>query len=408
MQMDLPTILSIVTVGILCIFAVLLGMFGNIPHDLSSDNSQEKIDVEALSEINQLGLLYQKNEDVEKFEEQMKLMQEKQKEIASHYLGINISDVYMKEKWNFPFREPSDVTINIPEFKKPLCKIPENIPSHLQNIRQSEVFQMFAEKYFQHAIMIDISDERYHGGLVHYDLIATSDNKEYTASTNFHFDSCTSEMMWSNNLSCRDTRNDERMYTEIKSEIYSSFKSEEFCNIELEPWHQSIRDYQLKISMEIDELMKKNTHTLSDQIKMASDLQRLGLLIDIARHYDSGGLEPEKAQDDLKEYDKIFGSLPEELLQLIDEQKQLPIQKILEYCNADGVKIQPLYKFSNSTHYIDSNVCEWQKDFVLIDILDRCDQIKKTGSFGGFAYGRNWQNDTHYIDNMDCKWENRK
>lgn len=249
MQVDLPRILAIVTVCILCIFAVLFGMFGNIIRDTSSD-SQEQTDVKALSEINQLGLLYQKNEDTEKFEKQMKLMQEKQRGIASHHLGINISKAYVKENWNFPFSEPSDVTINIPEFKKPLCKIPENIPSHLQNIRQSEMFQMFAEKYSQHHIMIDVSDERYHGGLVHYDLIATSDNKEQTASTNFHLDSCTGEMKWSNNLGCKDTRNDERAHTVIKSEIYSSLKSKEFCNIELEPWHERIRDYQLKISID--------------------------------------------------------------------------------------------------------------------------------------------------------------
>ena len=408
MQTDLPTILAIVTVCILCIFAVFFGMFGNITHDMSSDNSQEKIDVEALSGINQLGLLYQKNEDVEKFEKQMKLMQEKQKEVASHYLGISISEAYMKEKWNFPFMEPSDVTINIPELRKPLCKIPENIPSHLQNIRQSEVFQMFAEKYSQYNIMIDISDERYHGGLVHYDFIATFDNQERTASTNFHLDSCTGEMKWSNNLSCKDTRNDERMYTTIKSEIHSSLKSEEFCNIELEPWHQSIRDYQLKISVEMDHLMEKNTDTLSDQIKLTSDLQRLGLLNNIVRHYDYGIFEPEKLQEDLKEYDKVFGSLPEELRELIENKKQLQIQKILDHCNAEGVKIQPNYKFSNATHYIDSDICSWQKDSTLIDILDRCDQIKTTGSFGGFAYGASWQNDTHSIDNNSCKWEIKK
>lgn len=41
---------------------------------------------------------------------------------------------------------------------------------------------------------------------------------------------------------------------------------------------------------------------------------------------------------------------------------------------------------------------------VLGDILDRCDQIKRTGTFEGFAYGSSWENETHYIDNMDCKW----
>lgn len=149
--------------------------------------------------------------------------------------------------------------------------------------------------------------------------------------------------------------------------------------------------------------MQRDIAALSDQIKLTSDLQRLGLLINIVRHYDSGGFESEKLQDDLKEYDRIFGSLPDELLQILDEQKQFRIQKILDHCNTERAKIQPPYKFSNSTHYIDSDVCSWQKGSVLIDILDRCDQIKETGTFDGFAYGSTWQNDTHYIDNTNCK-----
>ena len=69
---------------------------------------------------------------------------------------------------------------------------------------------------------------------------------------------------------------------------------------------------------------------------------------------------------------------------------------------------QPYISWENSTHYIDNNICEWQKNSVLIDILDRCEQIKKTGTFGGFAYGASWQNDTHYIDNTICEWEKIK
>ena len=44
----------------------------------------------------------------------------------------------------------------------------------------------------------------------------------------------------------------------------------------------------------------------------------------------------------------------------------------------------------------------------MIDILDRCEQIKETGTFGGFAYGASWQNDTHYIDNTLCEREEIK
>ena len=69
---------------------------------------------------------------------------------------------------------------------------------------------------------------------------------------------------------------------------------------------------------------------------------------------------------------------------------------------------QPYISWENSTHYINNNICEWQKNSVLIDILDRCEQIKKTGTFGGFAYGASWQNSTHYIDNTTCEWEKIK
>ena len=99
-----------------------------------------------------------------------------------------------------------------------------------------------------------------------------------------------------------------------------------------------------------------------------------------------------------KKIDRIFG--------LDQEQKvQLQIEKILDNCNVGGATTATLYKFSNSTHYIDSNICEWQKDSVLVDILDRCEEIRQTGTFGGFAYGASWQNGTHYIDNDSCKWE---
>ena len=78
--------------------------------------------------------------------------------------------------------------------------------------------------------------------------------------------------------------------------------------------------------------------------------------------------------------------------------------------NPDTVErcLQPYISWGNFTHYINNNICEWQKDSVMIDILDRCTQIKETGTFGGFAYGASWQNDTHYIDNTTCEWKNIK
>jgi len=277
-----------------------------------------------LDEINQDAVIYQNNNDQEKFEEQLILMKERQKEIASIILGVNISDAYVTEGWNFPFRDVSEVTPMGGTEPVLTCSIPEKIPAHLQKIRQSDMFQMFAGKYFQHQLTIDISDERYSGGLVHYDLIATADDKLFSASTDFHLDSCTDEMKWSYFLLCKDLRSEGHTATRIKSEITSSLGSDEFCNIEFEQWHQNLRTYQAKISKEIDTLTQGYIPMDSqdnESYRYFLEFQRLGLLNDIMRYYESENLDHKKLQEDVAEYNKKFGSLPEELLEIIEGRK---------------------------------------------------------------------------------------
>ena len=171
MKIDFPTLLGIVSVSIMCIFAISMIVFENDSHPIKITDSSPKIKIEKyadiLSEINQQGIIYQNDGDSEQFVHQMNMMQQNQKEITSKILGLDINEAYVAEGWNFPFGESSKVTIRIPEFKKPVCDIPEKIPSHLQLIGQSEMFQMFAGKYSQHDLTIDISDERNHGGLIH-------------------------------------------------------------------------------------------------------------------------------------------------------------------------------------------------------------------------------------------------
>jgi len=277
-----------------------------------------------LAEINEESIIHQKNNNQEKSEIQLNLMKEKQKEIASKILGVDISEAYVAEGWNYPFKESSEVTVFNPEFEKPVCNIPEKIPVHLQIIQQSEMFQMFAEKYSQHRLMIDISDERYGEGLVHYDLIATSDDESFTARTYFHLDSCTDEMKWPYFLLCKDTRSEEHIATRIKSEIISSLESNEFCNIEFEPWHQDLLDYQAKISEELHRLAQGKVPIDSEGIpsqNFFSDFERLGLLNDIIRYYESENSDYEKMQEDIAEYNKKFGSFPDEFLELIEKRK---------------------------------------------------------------------------------------
>ena len=277
-----------------------------------------------LDEINRQAVISQKNSNQEKFEKYLILMKEKQAEITSEILELDISDAYVTEGWNYPFKESSEVTMFNPEFEKPVCSISEKIPVHLQIIQQSEMFQMFVEKYSQHRLMIDISDERYGEGLVHYDLIATSDDESFTARTYFHLDSCTDEMKWPYFLLCKDTRSEEHIATRIKSEIISSLENNEFCNIEFEPWHQDLLDYQAKISEELHRLAQGKVPIDSEGVpsqNFFSDFERLGLLNDIIRYYESENLDYEKMQEDVAEYNKKFGSLPDEFLELIEKRK---------------------------------------------------------------------------------------
>lgn len=326
MKIDFPTFLGIVSVFILCIFAITIPVFVNDSHsdnviDLQSIKTEQYAEI--LSEINQQATIYQNNGDSEQLTQHMNLMQQKQKEIASKILGVNIYEAYVAEGWNFPFREPSKVTISIPELEKPVCGIPEKIPSHLQLISHSEMFQMFIGKYFQYDLTLDISDERNHGW-IHYNLGATSDDGLFYTSTYFHFDSCTDEMQGSYVLLCKDIKNDKHVSTRIKSEITSTLANDKFCNISLEPWHQGIRDYQTKISNQLEKhsLEKVTIDSERDSShQFHLEFKRLGLLLDIARYYDSDVLETKKLQKDLAEYERNYGNLPDELLELMEMRK---------------------------------------------------------------------------------------
>ena len=169
-----------------------------------------------LNKLNQNSISYQNNSNQKEFEKNKVLMSKKQAEIASKILKVDISDAYVAEGWNFPFRDISEVNIINPEFNKPICNIPERIPYHLQKIQQSEMFQIFVGKYSGYELKIDISDERNHEGLIHYDLIATSESESFTASTYFHLYSCTEEMKWAYFLWCKDNQKDEHISTKNK------------------------------------------------------------------------------------------------------------------------------------------------------------------------------------------------
>ncbi len=294
-------------------------IFGSIIVKSNMDKKELDEFAEILDKLNQDSIIYQKNSKQKEFEKNKVLMSKRQAEIASEILKVNISDSYVAEGWNFPFKDTSKVNIINPEFKKPVCSIPKSIPYHLQKIQQSEMFQIFVGKYSEYELKIDISDERNHEGLIHYDLIATSDNESFTASTYFHLDSCTEEMRWPDFLLCKNNLNNEHIATSIKSEIISSLEKDEFCNIEFEPWHLNIREYQLKISSEQNELQQKLEDTVDEKesYEIFSELRRLGLLNNIIRYYELGNTESADLQEDISEYNKMYGNIPKELEDII-------------------------------------------------------------------------------------------
>ena len=151
------------------------------------NNTMMKSDAEILTGINQQAITYQKNEDQIKFDQQAILMQEKLKTVASNALEMPISQVYLEEDFNFPFVDASKIQ---PSDESVICDILPKIPIHFQNIRETEMFQMFSQKYSQYDVELIIQDERRYNSTVHYGFIATSEDKNNTASTHFHASSC--------------------------------------------------------------------------------------------------------------------------------------------------------------------------------------------------------------------------
>jgi len=314
--------------------------FGDLPEELqllmdarplSPESNKEEENSQTLSEINQLGLEYQNN-DSEKFNEQMLLMQEKQKEIASDILGVKISNVYIEENWNFPFKDSSKVNIINNENIVPLCNIPEKIPDHLKIIKQTEMFQMISEKYSEDIIMIDISDERYSGGWIHYDFSVTSSDSNETQqmNTHFHLDSCTGEKIPPDVLMCKNQGDEKsRTHTQIKSEINASLKNyDEFCVIEYGDWHQRLNKYQQKIQSGLESKHQKLAEMDSNQQQYSHDeifvvmmdTWSTGLENNILNHLSSSPYEFDvDNNEELAEYRQKFGELPKELRNLIEQ-----------------------------------------------------------------------------------------
>ena len=316
--------------------------YGDLPDELLelldekpslSESNKEEENSQTLSEINQLGLEYQNN-DSEKFNEQMLLMQEKQKQVASDILGVKISSVYIDKDWNFPFRNASDIEpFPNEEQTIPICDIPKNVPVHLEKIRDSDMFSMFSEKYSKNHLEFEISDERNYNSIIHYSIRAISEDQQRIAGVFFHVDSCTGKISVPYNLDCRDKSQEgfgnNQLQTRFIDEIQSSLASEEFCVIELEPWHQKMREYHVDIGEQINQITigfeesgRNEDINEEDIFRFHLEFQRLGLLNDLLRSATSGTIEDEDTHELIAEYIEKYDKLPDDLKLLLEMKEQ--------------------------------------------------------------------------------------
>lgn len=302
---------------------IFMGFLLSIIFALIASGPNDAPSLTQLNQINQQAVLAKTTENHDKFATYMSLMQKQLQVVASKALGIKITKIYLEEGFNFPFKDVSEVKLQEDQSQTyQICDIIPNIPTNLQKIRNTELFSMFMEKYHKYPIELFIQDERSFNSTVHYSFVATYEN--YTASTWFHMNSCTGQWSAVYNLSCRDKQNDEFMHTRYTKEIVASLEGDDFCAIHLEPWRQELYDYSQIISDEMKKHQQKiesikEDPTFERVMAFQSEMDRIGLLGNMAGHAMDGTFDDEKMQDMKKEYNERFGSIPDDLLTLIEK-----------------------------------------------------------------------------------------
>ena len=344
MRLDFPTILGISTVSVLCIFAVIIGFFGNdlFSDEINESTSVSKLETDAgtLVQLNQQAIKYQKNDEQEKFKGQIKIMHEKLKEIAYNSLGFDVSIYIQTNVFGgeiFPFEDSEAATIKAKKYERfkedpyAICNIEEKIPIHLKKIGETEMFQMFSKKYSQYDIQLDILDERgVFDSNVHYGFRVTTEDGNKSATTFFHVNSCSEtlrEPELNYHIWCFD---DDKDYgsTYFKDDVIASLEHDEFCIIPLDPWRQSVADYKGTVSRERSQVIQtfsnlftsENMHKIKDaQEEYDLELDRLELLMKLTHFIFEEKIDEQSTQESIQEYKHRFGDLPEELLKLIEE-----------------------------------------------------------------------------------------
>jgi len=261
---------------------------------------------------------------VGKFDESKKLMQDKLKEISLDYMGIKISDAELLEGY-YPFRDVNGIVERFDLEPSSICAFEANIPLHMQKISQIDNFQRFVKKYSSYSIELSIMDERNNISNIHYGLFATNGENQ-SASTRFHLDTCTNEISDKEPyfLYCIDKNNDYKFGTFNKDDILSSFSNSSFCKIELDSWRQSIYDYSKTLSEKRRQMEMQQMASDIDQEsqqKFFSEMNKQGDLGSIVWNMIHDKFDEQSTQEKIKQYEKQYGSLPEELLELIENRK---------------------------------------------------------------------------------------
>jgi len=316
----MKTEFNIIIIMILLTSATLFLIYQN-PNDTPKSLSFEKHSDE-IFQINENSKKYQSINDVQKFDESKILMQEKLKEISLDYMGINISDVTLIEG-QYPFW---DVQYRADKFDlepSSICGFEQNIPLHMQKISHTDNFQKFAKKYSSYHLELIIMDERNNISNIHYGLIATNGENQ-SASTYFHLDTYTNEISDKEPyyLNCFDGNNDYRFGTFNPDDILSSYSNGHFCKIELDPWRQSLQDYSKILYEKSKQLEIQQMSNTGDQDPFGgsfSERYKLGELRNIVGSMIHGKFDEQSTHEKIKQYEKQYGNLPEELLKLIEK-----------------------------------------------------------------------------------------
>ena len=313
---------TILVVMVFLVSTTLFLIYQN-PNESPKSMSFEKYSDE-IFQINENSKKYQLINDVQNFNASKRLMYEKLKEVSLDYLEIRISVVTLLEG-QYPFW---DVQYRVDKFDlepSSICGFEQNIPLHMQKISQSDNFQRFAKKYSSYHLELIIMDERNDISNIHYGLIATN-NANQSASTYFQLDAGTNEITDKEpySLNCFDKNTDYRFGTSNTDHILSSYSNGDFCKFELDSWRQSLYDYSKTLQEKQRQLETESMTGIVDpesQWKFISLMNKQGDLGSLVAYMIHNNFDEQSLQERIQAYEDQYGSLPEELLELMENRK---------------------------------------------------------------------------------------